>query len=490
MACYLKIQGRWCYLYRAIDRDGNLIDTMLSATRDMKAAQRFFRSARSVVGLVPDRVTTDGHNSYPRAIRSALGRNVRHRTSVYLNNRLEQDHRGIKGRIRCMRGFKEHGAANRFAESTTSCATSSGADRGTTNTFQQPADAVTFSITPASHWASCKSHSQKIRPRNALQTARDVTEPPGGSSSGSGAGLAAGLFPLALGSDSGGSVRHPASACGIVGLKPTYGLISRRGVSPLSATLDHVGPMARSASDIALLLDVIAGHDPRDPGSVAAGAQGFGAHLGLGVRGLRIGFVRHFHETDMPASAEVIAAIEQVAAVLASEGAQFGTVVLPPLTEFAAVGRLIIAAETWPIHAERLRSRPQDYGRLARERLLAGESVSAGAYLQALGRRRQMIAAVDEVFRDVDILLTVSALETPCRIEDAEEVARTHPLQAWMPFNVTGHPAIAIMAGLSRTGLPLSAQLVGRTFQDAEVLRVAAAYERATAWHTRHPAGL
>jgi putative transposase len=110
----LKVHGRWCYLYQAIDRDGNLIDTMLSATRDMRAAQRFFRSARAVAGFVPDRVTTDGHNSYPRAIRSTLGRNVRHRTSVYLNNRLEQDHRGIKGRIRCMRGFKEHGAADRF----------------------------------------------------------------------------------------------------------------------------------------------------------------------------------------------------------------------------------------------------------------------------------------------------------------------------------------------------------------------------------------
>ena len=101
-------------MYRTIDRDGNLIDTMLSATRDMRAAQKFFRSARSVAGFVPDRVTTDGHNSYPRAIRSTLGRNVRHRTSVYLNNRLEQDHRGIKGRIRCMRGFKEHDAADRF----------------------------------------------------------------------------------------------------------------------------------------------------------------------------------------------------------------------------------------------------------------------------------------------------------------------------------------------------------------------------------------
>ena len=111
---YLKVDGCWCYLYRAIDRDGNLIDTMLSATRDMRADQKFFRSARLVAGFVPDRVTTDGHNSYPRAIRSTLGRTVRHRTNVYLNNRLEQDHRGIKGRIRCMRGFKEHGAADRF----------------------------------------------------------------------------------------------------------------------------------------------------------------------------------------------------------------------------------------------------------------------------------------------------------------------------------------------------------------------------------------
>ena len=111
---YLKIQGRWCYLYQAIDRDENLIDTMLSATRDMKVAQRFFRCARSVVGFAPDRATIDGHNSYPRAIRSTSGHDVRHRTSVYLNNRLEQDDRGIKGRIRCMRGFKEHGAVNRF----------------------------------------------------------------------------------------------------------------------------------------------------------------------------------------------------------------------------------------------------------------------------------------------------------------------------------------------------------------------------------------
>ncbi len=108
---YLKVRGRWSYLYRAVDRDGNLIDAMLSEHRDMKAAKAFFRSARATMGFRPDRVTTDGHGSYPRAIRTVLGKTVRHRTSAYLNNRLEQDHRGIKGRIRCMRGFKSHDAA-------------------------------------------------------------------------------------------------------------------------------------------------------------------------------------------------------------------------------------------------------------------------------------------------------------------------------------------------------------------------------------------
>jgi len=111
---YLKVRGRWTYLYRAIDRDGNLIDAMLSEHHDSQAAKAFFRSARATMGPRPDRVTTDGHGSYPRAIRTVLGKTVRHRTSAYLNNRLEQDHRGIKGRIRCMRGFKSHDAANRF----------------------------------------------------------------------------------------------------------------------------------------------------------------------------------------------------------------------------------------------------------------------------------------------------------------------------------------------------------------------------------------
>src|SRR5438874_3907897 len=159
---------------------------------------------------------------------------------------------------------------------------------------------------------------------------------PGGSSSGSGAGIAAGLFPLALGSDTGGSVRNPASACGIVGLKPTYGLVSRRGVFPLSFTLDHVGPLTRTVADNALMLEVIAGYDPLDPGSAAAPAGHYASGLERGVRGLRIGFIRHFHETDMPADPEVASALENVVRTLQGLGAESRDVQLPPLTEVGA----------------------------------------------------------------------------------------------------------------------------------------------------------
>jgi len=310
---------------------------------------------------------------------------------------------------------------------------------------------------------------------------------PGGSSSGSGAGVAAGLFPVALGSDTGGSVRNPASACGIVGLKPTYGLVSRRGVFPLSYTLDHVGPLARTVEDCALLLDAIVGHDPADPGSTPTHARDFTHDLHRGVRDLRIGFIRHFHETDMPAHPEMTAALEDAARVLQSEGAEVRTMHLPTLNEFAGVNRVILTSEAWSIHAPWLRERPGDYGQLARRRLMPGAFIPAGDYVGAQRRRAQMIAAVEDAFRDVDVLLCASSMDPASRIYDAAETARTYSRQARTPFNVTGHPALAMMAGLSRDGLPLSVQFVGRYFQDATVLRVAAAYERATDWRKRHP---
>ncbi len=310
---------------------------------------------------------------------------------------------------------------------------------------------------------------------------------PGGSSSGSGAGVAAGLFPLALGTDTGGSVRNPASACGIVGLKPTYGLVSRRGVFPLSFTLDHVGPLTRTVADNALLLDAIAGHDPGDPGSAATPARCFGRMLERGVRDLRIGFVRHFHERDMPAHPEVAAALDDVARVLMAEGAQVRTISLPTLTEFAAINRVILCSEAWSIHSPWLRARPGDYGQSSRRRLLPGAFMAAGDYVGAQRRRTEVIAAVEDQFREFDVLLCASSMDPPSRLDDPEETARSYPRQARTPFNVTGHPALAMMSGLARNGLPISVQFVGRYFDDATVLRVAAAYERATEWHARKP---
>ena len=310
---------------------------------------------------------------------------------------------------------------------------------------------------------------------------------PGGSSSGSGVGLAAGFFPIALGTDTGGSVRNPASACAIVGLKPTYGLVSRRGVFPLSFTLDHVGPMTRTVADNAVMLGVLAAHDPLDPGSVPAPQSGYIKPLEQGVRGLRVGFVRHFHETDLPANPEVAAGLERVAQTFRSEGAEVIDVKLPPLEDFGAVNRAILQSEAWSIHADWLRERPGDYGRLARRRLMSGAFIGAGDYVLASRRRLQMIADVEAALREVDILLCASAMDPPCSIDDPEAIERTYMRQARTPFNVTGHPALAMAAGLSRDGLPVAVQFVGRYFDEATVLRVARAWERAGGTDTLHP---
>ena len=311
---------------------------------------------------------------------------------------------------------------------------------------------------------------------------------PGGSSSGSGSGVAAGLFPMALGTDTGGSVRNPASCCGIVGLKPTYGLVSRRGVFPLSFTLDHVGPMTRTVADNALMLDVLAGYDPADPGSAATRRGHYGEGLERDMRGLRVGFVRHFHEIDQPADPEVTAALEHVARTLQLEGAEIRDIHLPTLGEFAAVNRVILQSEAWAIHGPWLRERPGDYGQLARRRLMAGAFFAAGDYVQAQRRRLEMIAAVEEALRDVDVLLCASSMDPACRIDSPADIDRTYPRQARTPFNVTGHPALAMMAGVSVSGLPLSVQFVGRNFAEETLFQVARGWERAAGTDRKHPA--
>ena len=311
---------------------------------------------------------------------------------------------------------------------------------------------------------------------------------PGGSSSGSGSGLAAGFFPMALGTDTGGSVRNPASACAIVGTKPTYGLVSRRGVFPLAFTLDHVGPMTRTVADNAVMLGVLAGHDRLDPGSVLSPQSwDYMKKLEHGVRGLRIGFVRHFHEVDMAADPEVAAGLDRVVFTLHSEGASVIDVRLPALEDFAAVNRVILQSEAWSIHSEWLRERPGDYGRLTRRRLMSGAFMGAGDYVMACRHRSQMIHEVEAALREVDILLCASSMDPACRIDEPEAIERTYMRQARTPFNVTGHPALAMPTVLSRDGLPLSVQFVGRYFDEANLFRVARAWERAACTDTLHP---
>ena len=309
----------------------------------------------------------------------------------------------------------------------------------------------------------------------------------GGSSSGSGAGLAAGFFPAALGSDTGGSIRNPASMCGITGMKPTYGRVSRRGVAPLAFSLDHIGPMTRTVRDNAVMLQVVAGYDPRDPGSADEPVSDYGAMLDQGIRGLRIGVIRHFYTRDVAGNPEQVEALEAAVTLLIGAGAEITEITLPALQDFSACGQIILAAEAYAVHEQWLKERPQDYGARARERLLAGATLRAVDYLQAVRWRLQLRDQVSAAFADIDLAITASSMDPACRVDDEEALAANYWRQARMPFNVTGQPGLVIPAGFSKSGLPLSLQLVGHPFSEAMLYRVAQFYEDATGWTKRHP---
>ncbi len=281
----------------------------------------------------------------------------------------------------------------------------------------------------------------------------NVDHHPGGSSSGAGAAVAAGLIPLAIGTDTAGSVRNPASACGIVGLKPTLGALSCDGVFPLAWTLDHVGILGRSVDDVELACWALAGAAPVGDG-------------------MRVGLVRHFHETDLPADSAITAALDRVAAALGATD-----IVLPALDHFVLCNRVILQSEGIALHAEDLRAQPEAFAKRTRSALLPGMFVSAEDYIDALRLRTRLTAAVDAAFADVDILITASSMTPACRIDDDAEIDRTYLLQARSVFNVTGHPALAMMAGLSDSGLPLSVQFAARRGEEATLFRAAARWE-------------
>jgi len=309
----------------------------------------------------------------------------------------------------------------------------------------------------------------------------------GGSSSGSGAATAAGFLPAAIGTDTGGSVRNPAAMCGVAGIKPTYGVVSRRGVFPLAFSLDHVGALTRTVRHNALMLDLIAGHDPLDPGSVNRATGGYTAQLERGVKGLRIGVIRHFYTRDMEADPEMTAGIDAAIAKLGELGAEVREIKTDPLPDWLACNRTILTSEAFAIHEKWLRERPQDYGARARERLLGGAFVRAADYVNATRVRRRMTDAFHALFSEIDVAVTASSLDPPCRIDDDDAIERTYGRQARAPFNVTGGPALSVPVGFTKAGLPLAMQIVGAPFSEALIYRVAHAYERAAGWVERHP---
>src|SRR5262244_3612113 len=324
-------------------------------------------------------------------------------------------------------------------------------------------------------------------PGHRFQPARNpwnLDHIPGGSSSGSGAALAAGLVVGATGSDTGGSIRGPASFCGIVGLKPTYGRASRAGVLALSWTLDHTGPMARTVEDCAYLLQAMAGHDPADPASSRVPVDDYLAPLGRDIRGVKIGVPRTYFFEDI--DAEIQRAFEEAMGTLRKLGAEVRDVRIPSLRGTMSF-LLILMAEAYAYHERDLRERPELYGDVLRERLLAGALVLASEYTQAQRIRAEICAETAEVLRDVDLLATPTTPKPATPFTLAHDPEFAFPKSNMAPFNLTGLPTLALPCGFSSTGLPLSMQLSGRPFEESTVLRVGHAYEQATAWHTRRP---
>jgi aspartyl-tRNA(Asn)/glutamyl-tRNA(Gln) amidotransferase subunit A len=310
------------------------------------------------------------------------------------------------------------------------------------------------------------------------------THHPGGSSSGSGVAVAAAMAPVALGTDTAGSIRNPATACGVTGMKPTYGVVSRGGVFPLAFSLDHVGPLTRTVHDNAIVLEALLGRDPADPSSIDHPAPALTGTLEHGVKGLRMGVLQEFGSA---AHEDIRAAFEQACRIFEQLGAHLVPLQLSPLDLYAGVTRLIMQAEAFTVHEAWLRGRPGDYGMRGRTRLLPGAFLRAADYIRAQQMRTLLRREFTDAMAGVDAALCISSLESPCPIDDEAQIDRTYDRQARTPFNLTGTPAISVPMGFCSQGLPIGLQVVGRAFDEAMVYRVAHAYQAATDWHLRRP---
>ncbi len=316
----------------------------------------------------------------------------------------------------------------------------------------------------------------------------------GGSSSGSGAAVAARFCFGALGSDTGGSIRLPASACGVTGLKPTQTRVSRYGVMPLSFSADNVGPLARTARDCARLLGVIAGHDPADPTSAREPVPDYEAGLDGDLRGMRIGLVTN--AGLMGTDEAVVAAIAAAAQVLAARGAVVSPIELPEMAAVAAYGGVVSRAEAATIHARWMREQPADYAVHLSGRLYPGYAIPATYYIEALSARGPLLRAFcGAVFGALDaILLPTIPTVLPTLEETSMEIGHPEAETKFLavsantrPFNYLGLPAISLPAGFDPSGLPIGLQVVARPFAEGRLLAIGDAFQRDTDWHARLP---
>jgi aspartyl-tRNA(Asn)/glutamyl-tRNA(Gln) amidotransferase subunit A len=310
---------------------------------------------------------------------------------------------------------------------------------------------------------------------------------PGGSSSGAGAAVVAGLCAGALGSDTGGSIRGPASLCGIVGLKPTYGLVSRVGVLPLSWTLDHVGPMTRTVEDTALLLQALAGFDPADPASARVEIPDYRAGSAAGVAGLRIGAPLSYVEAAPDLDPETLAAYRQALTAFEQLGARVETVELPDVEHSTVVGWVLTVAEAFAFHEPEIQARPELFGRNFYSRVLQGALVSGADYVQAQRGRNVVCASIASVMGKVDLLALPSSAQPAWSFLDEAGRPNWKRTSFTRLFNVTGQPALSLPCGFNAAGLPIGLQLAGRPFEEATVLAAARSYEQAHDWHRRRP---
>ena len=312
-----------------------------------------------------------------------------------------------------------------------------------------------------------------------------------GSSNGTGVAVAAGFCMLGMGSDTGGSVRLPAAVHGLHGLKPTYGRLSRVGILPNAYTLDVAGPLTRCAEDAALAMNVLAGHDPADPTSLDLPPEDFAAGIEAGVKGLRIGLLRRFHERDFPADPEMVTAFENTVTVLRDLGATLVEVDVPyAVQQYRDCMRPISSAEALSIHGPDVRGKFALMGRALQEKFLGAMAVSGADYVTAQRWRRQMADATDAAIRDCDAVLMPCVLTRVPRWDEGEARFQQFMMaSATCVLNVSGHPAASVCAGFDSAGLPLSLQIVAPHLREAMLLRVAHALEQATGHARRLPAG-